>query len=373
MPLGLNVEPGYPWTTPNDPITRVKLQETATPQVTIPDGSVTAAQLDSTTNAILAEINSRNYFVNADFASVHTHIPTAPTSHWETGVGSPSNMAANGSAARELIYGPACWGINRFLTNAVLSRGTLLPGSAELPNSLNYLLWTQPAAIVGTGWFASRVENVASLAGDTCTFRFWVKPSGGFNIRLQLTQHFGSGGGATADVDSAIQSIALTANVWQQVSKTFTLPSVSGATIGTNVEGTGVSLLPHFLEARIIGPPSIGFTLQVGEMELKRGSNPPAFRRIDQTLEEQRVCRYYEVLTATVTNSITNLRPSVYFKVRKRGNATVGWDLGAGSGGTFLDPSDPGMTYQNTANSALTIATITAAAELVRNNEEQEV
>ena len=77
-----------------------------------------------------------------------------------------------------------------------------------------------------------RIEDVKSIPTGTVTVSFWAKgtaPSGGLNI--WIVQNFGSGG--SVDVDIAPEDVSLTAT-WTKYSVNFTIPSISGKTIGSS-------------------------------------------------------------------------------------------------------------------------------------------
>ena len=78
-----------------------------------------------------------------------------------------------------------------------------------------------------------RIEDVRNGAGQTLTISFYAKNNSGTpTLELIASQKFGSGG--SSDVDTTIQSsIALTSS-WTKYSYSFTLPSISGKTIGIN-------------------------------------------------------------------------------------------------------------------------------------------
>jgi hypothetical protein len=76
------------------------------------------------------------------------------------------------------------------------------------------------------------VEDVRTLAGQTLTLSFWAKcGSGTESLEPYYSQDFGSGG--SGGVSNSVTAQTITSS-WARYSFTFTMPSVSGKTIGAN-------------------------------------------------------------------------------------------------------------------------------------------
>ena len=76
------------------------------------------------------------------------------------------------------------------------------------------------------------VEDVRTLAGQTVTLSFWAKcGSGTESLEPYYSQDFGASG--SAGVSNSVTAQTIT-TAWARYSFTFTLPSVSGKTIGAN-------------------------------------------------------------------------------------------------------------------------------------------
>ena len=106
-------------------------------------------------------------------------------------------------------------------------------GQTAVPNNPKYFSRTVVSSVAGVGNYASkaqRIEDVVKLAGKTITFSFWAKADANKNMAIEFVQNFGSGGSASV-VGIGVQKFALTSS-WQKFTKTITLPSVSGKTIG---------------------------------------------------------------------------------------------------------------------------------------------
>lgn len=81
-----------------------------------------------------------------------------------------------------------------------------------------------------------RIESVRRLSGKTITVSFWaMAEQASQRLGVSLDQNFGSGGSPSAGVNLNGQSVALGAPLsWARYSMTFTMPSTSGMTFGTN-------------------------------------------------------------------------------------------------------------------------------------------
>ena len=83
-----------------------------------------------------------------------------------------------------------------------------------------------------------RVEDVRTLAGQTATLSFWARSTvGAAPLGYAIFQNFGTGGSPS----SMVQATQLTGSgpytptsSWQRYSYTFSIPSISGKTIGSN-------------------------------------------------------------------------------------------------------------------------------------------
>ena len=138
------------------------------------------------------------------------------------------------------------------------------------------------------------VEDVRTFAGQTVTMSFWAKGSEAFTNAPLTRQVFGSGGSGDVYTTYTTQSITTS---WARYSMTFTMPSVSGKTIGA---GSYVS--PYFI--RYTGTSNI--TVDTWGWQLELGNTATAFQTATGTLQgELAACqRYYFRNTANGAYSI---------------------------------------------------------------------
>lgn len=87
-----------------------------------------------------------------------------------------------------------------------------------------------------------RIEDVRTFAGQTTTISFWAKAGSGTpKISVDLGQNFGTGGSPSTTVNSYAGQVTLSTS-WSCYSITFTVPSISGKTIGTNANTSSLNI-----------------------------------------------------------------------------------------------------------------------------------
>ena len=212
------------------------------------------------------------------------------------------------------------------------TRQTFTPGAAPVAGyEGEYFL----QAVVASGSdvntqniIIQRIEDVRTLAGQTATVSFWAKATSGTpKIGANLRQEFGSGGSGAVDVNG--QSATLSTS-WARYSFTFTVPSVSGKTIGTSsFLSQNIWFSAGSTQATQSG--SVGLqsaTFQVWGVQLEAGSTATAFQTATGTIQgELAACqRYFQSpLPAYLmqgTNS-TRINCNVFFPVAMRTAPTV--------------------------------------------------
>lgn len=79
-----------------------------------------------------------------------------------------------------------------------------------------------------------RIEGVRSLANQTVTLSFWARATSGTpGVAANLYQIFGTGGSPSSAVTIAGQKTTISTS-WTRYNFTYTVPSISGKTIGSN-------------------------------------------------------------------------------------------------------------------------------------------
>jgi hypothetical protein len=111
-----------------------------------------------------------------------------------------------------------------------------------------------------------KIEDVRTFAGQTVTLSFWAKAESAKTLNSYLSQEFGVGG--SSEVSTSHQTMSLTTS-WQRFSKTFSLPSISGKTVGTSS-----SLMVGFLIMN-----SQNTDIDIWGVQLEAGSVATPFQR----------------------------------------------------------------------------------------------
>ena len=104
-------------------------------------------------------------------------------------------------------------------------------GQTSVPSQFKYYQRFEVTTGADFAGIATRIEDVTVVSGTSITVSFYAKGTnpGGGSTRLNIRQHFGSGGSTVVDTDD---TFVLTSS-WQRFEKTISLPSISGKTIGS--------------------------------------------------------------------------------------------------------------------------------------------
>lgn len=203
-------------------------------------------------------------------------------------------------------YAPDRWLItyNGTIGTFAVSRQTFTIGQTDVPsNPKYYLRWDQTASGSGSTFrtIGQKIEGVQTFSGGKCTLSFYAKADAARTIsQATLRQNFGTGGTPSAFVDTNSSSFNLTTS-WQKFTYTFTLPSISGKTLGTNGD--------DFLQLSLFLPINTTMTIDIAQVQLCAGDVALPFQP-RSFAEELALCqRYYEksyninVAPATATNA----------------------------------------------------------------------
>lgn len=172
-------------------------------------------------------------------------------------------------------------GFTKIWTSEVFSPGTA--PATSVPGTV-YMRFNQTVAGTGATYnnpFKQPIESVRTLEGQTVTVSFWAKADSARTITPNFQQAFGSGG--SSSVFATGTSITLTTS-WTRYTQTFSIPSISGKTIGAN----------SFLELYFTVANNTVQTIDMWGVQVEAGSAATAFRRNGSSIaEELAACQRY--------------------------------------------------------------------------------
>jgi hypothetical protein len=262
-----------------------------------------AKEFDAFTRLDASDVNA--YLANK---SISNAVINGAFDIWQRGTS--FTVAAGGQ-----VYTADRFGHDRNGTGATvtISRQTFTPGEAPEAGYEGQFFARIAQSVAGSGStfsnFDTRIEDVRSFAGQTVTFSFWAKASAATTIRsLNLSQNFGSGG--SAGVNNLTSEVVLSTS-WQRYTRTVSVPSVSGKTIGAG----------SFLRASFGLPLNSTFTIDIWGVQVEEGTVANDFRRNANSLQgELAACqRYYEevVFRCRGNDGSTDVI-TIFFKATKR-------------------------------------------------------
>ncbi|CAB4149329.1 hypothetical protein UFOVP529_107 [uncultured Caudovirales phage] len=184
--------------------------------------------------------------------------------------------------------------------STVASRQSFALGSAPVSGYEGQFFhrcsWSGTAS--GVYSLSNRIEDVRTFAGQAVTLSFWAKASSATSVMsMAIGQIFGSGGSPSSEVYTVGSAIGLTTS-WQRFSQTFNVPSISGKTIGTNLNSY-ISVAPFYSNATVTG-----IDFDIWGVQLESGSVATPFARASRTIEQEVAScyRYYYRITPGGTN-----------------------------------------------------------------------
>lgn len=239
------------------------------------------------------------------------------------------------AASPTVVYTADRFAVQRDGTGATVtvSQQAFTPGTAPVAGyeAQYFLRFAQSVAgTLGTyNQLFQKVEDVRSFAGQSVTYSFWAKADAATTLQQATVQSFGISGSVDVVTLGSTQTITTS---WARYTYTFTVPSVSGKTIGPG----------SFLQMGLSLANNTAKTVDIWGVQLESGSSVTNFKRAATTLQgELAACqRYYEksydvntaLGTATgngifnhfgSTDGSGNIAISVSFKVTKRGAPTI--------------------------------------------------
>lgn len=126
----------------------------------------------------------------------------------------------------------------------VHSRFALSPGGLPGFEELKYFSRTLVTSVAGAGnctLKAQRIKDVRTLADQEVTVVFLGQSDAPRNIAVEVQQHFGTGGTPSDPVTAHVETVEL-ATTFDLKAFKFTMPSISGKTLGTSEDTSFVQI-----------------------------------------------------------------------------------------------------------------------------------
>jgi len=202
------------------------------------------------------------------------------------------------------------WPTYRTGSTMAISRGTHTVGQTAVPGHPRYYFInavTSAANAANNINMQQRVDDIARFSGETVTFSIYAKATaGGKLLGINMASVYGSGGSATDE--AAGVNFALTTD-WARYTYTYTVPSVTGLTIGAD----------NFLGVRLWLDAGANYNTQTDSMgqqsgtfhfsdaQLEFGTVATDFMRRTEQETVMLCLQYYTTLLASFRgNSTTN-------------------------------------------------------------------
>ena len=278
---------------------------------------------DGSSWVVLAPIaGGRNRIINGDFKV------------WQRGAGAFTTSNTY-TADRWAVVGASGQTIS--VTQQSFTPGNAISGFE--PTFYARLAWSGTPS--GTFWFTQRVEDVRTFAGQQVVLSFWAKASSSTSVFAPtIEQNFGTGGSSV--VTTVASTITLTTS-WQRFSIPFSVPSITGKTIGTN----------SYLDVRPLngGATVNGINIDIWGVQLEAGAVATPFETEDYGTTLAKCLRYYQllnrkngasdkVLGTAIYNNATYVSMAVHLPVAMRTVPVLDASSGTGmfyAGGASID------------------------------------
>lgn len=178
--------------------------------------------------------------------------------------------------------------------------GETFPDETPCPT---YFSRTVVNSVSGAGNFVCkdhRIEDVTRLAGKTVTLSFWAKASAVRNISIEFEQNFGTGGSPSTAVNGIGANKISIGTTWQKITRTITIPSISGKTIGSNGVNTSLTVFRFWFDAgsnynsRTDNLGQQSGTFDIAMVQIEEGNVATSFENTDIGTMASIIDRYYQ-------------------------------------------------------------------------------
>jgi hypothetical protein len=268
-------------------------------------------------------------------------------------------------------------------TTATWTRQPFTPGNQIPGNEGTAFSRTVTNASIATDQLVNmeqRIEDVRTFAGQTVTLSFWAKAASGTpKIAITHGQNFGTDGSPSTGSTTHISQVTLSTS-WNRYSITYTVPSISGKTIGTAENTSYYSLYLIYAAGSFFNSitGSLGWqqnTFDIWGVQLEKGSTATPFEQRPIGTELSLCQRYYETgkirLIKQNNDTLRQTYDTYSFKQTKRSTTqtlarTITSSTNVGYANmVVLDDSSFNLQWNSTSGTDMTLEfTWTASAEL---------
>lgn len=199
------------------------------------DGALTTHLADTTTaHGINAKANASDLTTHTGNTTTAHALDSRTVKNWI--INGQFDVWQRGTSQTAIGYGSDDrWSNYHGESTKTHSRQSFTVGQTDIPNNPTYFSRTVVASAGTASAYCTKfqkIEDVTKIAGKTISYSFWAKADASKNMAIEIIQDFGTGGSASVR-SIGVQKFALTTS-WQRFTKTVTVPSVAGKTIGTN-------------------------------------------------------------------------------------------------------------------------------------------
>jgi hypothetical protein len=177
------------------------------------------------------------------------------------------------------------------------------PGDDFQPTNFARLVTASQSGAGDLAALVQKIEDVRTLSDQTVTVSFYAKAASGTpKIGVELSQQFGTGGSPSAQVNTAAGAVTIS-TAWARYSVTVDVPSITGKTIGTDINTSSLTLNLWVSAGSTFATraSSIGIqngTFDIWGVQVEEGSSATPYQRQSASIEgELSACqRYYQRL-----------------------------------------------------------------------------
>jgi hypothetical protein len=285
-----------------------------------------------------------------------------------------------GTSSASVGYNTADRWANSFVgSSCTLSRQAFALGQTNVPGEPTYFSRSVVVTSAGASNFSvlqQFVEDVRTFAGQQVTISFWAKADASKPIAIELLQNFGTGGSPSAEVQAIGVTKTTLSTSWQKITVTASLPSISGKTLGSNVN--------HYLGLNIFFDAGSNFnsrtdslgqqsgTFEIAQVQIEPGPVATPFEQRPIGTELALCQRYYSRTDAYIKMLaagavvLDTMQAHFHFPGEMRTTPTLSY-LGStiGSGLTLTGITPRGFTFGGSPDVAGAVyAAVAATAEL---------